>query len=32
LAKNILKNPSFHYVNVHNAEFPNGALRGQLSK
>jgi hypothetical protein len=32
LAKNILKNPSFHYVNVHDAEFPNGTLRRQLSK
>lgn len=32
LAKEILKNPSDYYVNVHNAEFPTGALRGQLSK
>ena len=26
----IMQNPSNFYVNVHNAEFPNGALRGQL--
>ena len=32
LAKDILKNPADYYVNVHNAEFPLGALRGQLSK
>jgi hypothetical protein len=29
-AKDILKNSSDFYVNVHNAEFPGGALRGQL--
>jgi hypothetical protein len=32
LAKDILKNPADYYVNVHNAEYPAGALRGQLSK
>ena len=32
LAKEILKNPADYYVNVHNAEFPGGALRGQLSR
>ena len=32
LARDILKNPSEYYVNVHNLEFPNGALRGQLSR
>ena len=32
LVKDILQNPSEYYVNVHNAEYPLGALRGQLSK
>jgi CHRD domain len=26
----ILLNPSAFYVDVHNAEFPDGAVRGQL--
>jgi hypothetical protein len=30
LVKEITKNPSDFYVNVHNGEFPGGALRGQL--
>jgi hypothetical protein len=32
LAKEILQDPADYYVNVHNAEFPGGALRGQLSR
>ena len=32
LAKEIIQNPERFYDNVHNAEFPGGALRGQLSK
>src|SRR5262245_11596061 len=32
VAKNILQHPEQYYVNVHNAEWPSGAVRGQLSK
>ena len=32
LAKEIADKPGDFYVNVHNAQFPNGAVRGQLSK
>lgn len=32
IAKNIIKNPESYYVNVHNAEYPGGAVRGQLGR
>lgn len=32
LVREIMKDPSDYYVNVHNAPYPGGAVRGQLSK
>ncbi len=31
VALDILKNPENYYVNVHTSDFPDGAIRGQLS-
>jgi len=31
-AREILNDPSGYYVNIHNTQFPGGAIRGQLSK
>jgi hypothetical protein len=32
LLKDIIQHPENYYVNVHNANFPAGAIRGQMSK
>lgn len=32
IAKNVIKNPESYYINVHNAEYPAGAVRGQLGR
>ena len=32
LVKAIIKDPGAYYFNVHNATYPGGALRGQLSR
>jgi len=32
LAKDIVAHPSGYYVNLHNAKYPDGAIRGQLAK
>ena len=32
LLKDIIQHPQDYYVNVHNADFPGGAIRGQMSK
>jgi len=32
VVKDIMANPANYYVNVHNAAYKSGAIRGQLSK
>ena len=32
LAMKLMEHPENYYVNVHNAAYPNGAIRGQLAK
>ena len=32
LAQELIRTPAAFYVNVHNAAFPNGAVRGQLAR
>ena len=32
LATDLIANPAVYYVNVHNAEYPGGAIRAQLEK
>jgi CHRD domain len=32
LVSNLQENPENYYVNVHNADYPDGAIRGQLSE
>jgi hypothetical protein len=31
LAMEFIRSPEDYYINVHNSEFPSGALRGQLA-
>ena len=31
-AKDIIQNPGNYYINVHNSEYPGGAVRGQLGR